>query len=493
MTLREQILTAAVTGGSPSLEAGGSPLSGLLAQISRRDSPQRLLDAIALVTVYEDAGAGCLPAPAFPDPCPPDPRPVCGAAAAGHLAEIVGEHAGLLAEWLTLLNESGLQPPPEMLPALLDAAWRTRNLRKAAAQAAGVRGAWLAQYRQGWNWARGAGVDEAAWETGSLVERLAILQEVRAVDAARGRALIESVWSVENADARRQLLETLATGLSPSDEPFLENCLDDRSTVVRRAACGLLGSLPESALTKRMSARLEGRIRIVRTGLLGTGRGVELTPLEAFDESMARDGIDRKPPGGSPLGERGFWTAQTLACVPPSKWITESGPEVLLEAAKDSEWSEVLLEGWRKAAIRYRDAAWLMAFTWGIPAMAEQVVDTFHALEPRDRERALRRLIEADAKLWLPRVPALCPHAWSPGFTQSFLKSVNANLPTAVNDTFGHYIDSALKAAALLACPTCQSIPQDPAFIGFASTLNYRRNMQHALRQNQENRSSVPE
>jgi hypothetical protein len=445
------------------------------------------LDAIALVTAYEEAGAMALSKPSLPAPCPADSRPLCSEAAAGHLSELLSDSRGLLLEWLSLANAGQVRPPEELLPTLLDAATRDRALRPSVAIAAGALGIWLTQFRPGWAWIQTSVVDESAWETGTLVERLAVLRHLRATNSTHARALVESTWQTEQADGKRQFVEALATGLSLHDEAFLESCLDDRSVVVRRAAAELLAALRGSQLSHRMTERIAACIRVGKAGLLRKAI-LEVTPFDALDAAMIRDGIEKKPPAGSKLGERSWWTMQALACVHPEKWIREFGmpAERLIEIARNGEWSDLLLEGWRTAAIRHRATNWLSAFANDVALPVHTAIPIFRALEPPERERCMLQLLNGEPKSWIPQIPVLCQHPWTAAFTKSMLKAVTNNLPKEATDALSYQLKPCLRASALLAS-TEITPPPDEAFAEFTDILNYRRKMQHAF-PNQENR-----
>src|SRR4051812_11422423 len=100
MNLREQVTTAALVGASRPLDTAGSALASFLDVLAKREPPQRLLDTIALITAYEEAGATPLPGPKLDPASAVDPRPMCGPTAAGHLTTILAGRKSLLPEWL---------------------------------------------------------------------------------------------------------------------------------------------------------------------------------------------------------------------------------------------------------------------------------------------------------------------------------------------------------------------------------------------------------
>jgi hypothetical protein len=197
------------------------------------------------------------------------------------------------------------------------------------------------------------------WETGKLESRLELLRHLRIVDADRARELLLTVFAKERAPERAKLLEVMRTGLTPTDEPFLEATLGDRSKRVRPIAADLLACLPNSALVKRTRERLSALLRIEREGLRKESLAVSLP--HKCSEAMVRDGIVETPPVG--LGKRAWWMLQMLTVVPPSVWSQHwaKSPKELVDMAGKTEHAAVLLEGWSRAAARHHDGAWAEA------------------------------------------------------------------------------------------------------------------------------------
>lgn len=215
----------------------------------------------------------------------------------------------------------GFAAPAESLPALLDAARGRTDLRAAALEFAGPRALWLARLNPDWRFALRAtpgggaslpGPDErrrveTLWQEGLFAERVALLAAIRfrAPDAAR--ELLAATWSTERAEDRLMFLDSLRTGLSARDEPFLEQALADRSRNVRATAAELLSALPGSALAARMAVRAGTCVAVDHTA--DTPTLVVEAPHEC-DAAMERDGVSAKaPPAGvnGPGGSASWW------------------------------------------------------------------------------------------------------------------------------------------------------------------------------------------
>jgi hypothetical protein len=201
----------------------------------------------------------------------------------------------LLPQWLAAANARGFAPPPQLLPALLDAARGRTDLRPAALEFAGPRALWLARLNPDWRFALratpGGGTAvphpedgdrvQQLWQEGLFAERVALLSALRSREPAAARDLLATTWATERAEDRLMFLDSLRAGLGPDDEPFLEQALADRSRNVRATAAELLSALPGSALAARMAVRAEACVAIdhtsaprpVRTGREGEKLG----------------------------------------------------------------------------------------------------------------------------------------------------------------------------------------------------------------------------
>ncbi|MGW0574371.1 DUF5691 domain-containing protein [Streptomyces sp. NPDC002920] len=352
-----------------------------------REAPAALLDAAAAETVRRRAGLRPGRAAPRPDPAPVDPRPALPVPAARRLTLLLADRPGagggrrgttpdlmeLLPQWLAAANARGFAPPPESLPALLDAARGRTDLRPAALAFAGPRALWLARLNPDWRFALRAapggdaslpGPEEpdrvaALWREGLFAERVALLASLRARDPGAARELLVSSWPTERAEDRLMFLDSLRTSLGTRDEPFLEQALADRSRNVRATAAELLSALPESALAARMAARAAACVALDHTG--DTPTLVVEAPHEC-DPAMERDGVTPKAPAGR--GERSWWFGQLVEAAPLTVWRRRLGgrtPEEIVALPVADDWLDELHAAWCRAAVRQRDAVWSRA------------------------------------------------------------------------------------------------------------------------------------
>lgn len=347
----------------------------------------------------------CTPCGAERASCPPPrrparsgtgrPRPPLPPSARHRLAQLLADRSAsggsggrrgtapdlteLIPQWLATANQQGFRAPAELLPALLDAARARTDLRPHALAFAGPRGLWLAGLNPEWKFAlRGSSggsplprptEPEAVvrlWEEGLFAERVALLGAVRAHDPAGALALLATTWTTERAEDRLMFLDSLRTGLSPVDEPFLEQALSDRSRNVRATAAELLSALPESALAGRMASRA---LSCVSPDLTGDEASVAVEAPHECDAPMERDGVVATPPAGR--GERSWWLGQLVEATPLTTWPARFGGrsarEIVALPVADG-WAEELHAAWCRATVRQRDPEWARALL-GAPSL----------------------------------------------------------------------------------------------------------------------------
>ncbi|WP_327289145.1 DUF5691 domain-containing protein [Streptomyces sp. NBC_01198] len=324
------------------------------------------------------------------------------AGSGGHRRGSAPNLAELLPQWLAAAREEGYAAPPEMLPALLDAARARTDLRADALAFAGPRGHWLATLNPDWRYALRAGSGAVAgpepegpeqverlWEEGLFAERVALLTRLRLTAPDTALELLVATWKSERAEDRLMFLDSLRTGLSAADEPFLEQALADRSRNVRATAAELLSALPESALAARMAGRARSCVSLGPDGIV-----VE-APYEC-DAAMERDGVAPRPPNGR--GERAWWLGQLVDAAPLSTWPARFGgrtPEQIIALPVLDDWQPDLHASWCRAAVRQRDAGWARALLGPPPAAAAPLAAV------GDPAKLLSILPEAERAEWV--------------------------------------------------------------------------------------------
>lgn len=383
----EELVTAALLGTDRRTPPGCAP---------GREAPLALLDTAAVETVRRRAGMRPAPAAQRPRRAPEDPRPALPSAAARRLGMLLTDRPGvgggrrgtapdlmeLLPQWLATANDRGFAPPPQLLPALLDAARGRTDLRPAALTFAGPRAVWLARLNPDWRFALratpGGGaalphLDNPAevqqlWQEGLFAERVALLSAIRAGEPAAARELLTTTWATERAEDRLMFLDSLRSGLGPQDEPFLEQALADRSRNVQATAAELLSALPGSALAARMAVRAGTCVALDHTGEAPT---ITVEAPHECDAGMERDGVVAKAPAGR--GERSWWFGQLVEATPLGTWPGRLGgrtPREIVALPVTDDWQSELHAAWCRAAVRQRDGEWARALL-GSPSAPE--------------------------------------------------------------------------------------------------------------------------
>ncbi len=494
----QELVTCALLGTerqTPQLTAGENALGDVLTRLfDHEDREGTLLRAAGTIALWRQAGQKLTPDPQpVPAACPPDRIPVCGPQAREHLTLMLqGHYPELLPEWLTLLHETGLRIPEELLPALLDAGAKQAELRPMLLPVLGQRGHWLAQQQTAWSFAIETG-DENLWQTGQFAERLALLRQLRATRPERALALLTATWKEERVRDRKQFLQILADGLSMTDEPFLETVLDDRNTDVAHAAAGLLARLPASRLVQRLTARALPLLRLM------PGKRDRLdVELPEDDATLARDGITRSPPAASAkLGEKAWRLSQIIGAVPPAIWQREwqRPPAQILAASRNNEWRKALLEGWGLATQRHGDPEWAEAL---LPIHSDHATLTAElaAVLPPERFESyvLNRMDEssagsrAAALVMLSRVE----RPWSAALSRAMLEQVRQRvredkqpdwwLANALRG-FARWMPPALSEEAAVNWPTDakQWHQWEKAVEDCLDQLRFRRRMREAI------------
>jgi hypothetical protein len=476
MDLWDDLVKTALLGTQrqpPPRPPAGDALGAALEELSPAPPDAALLGMAATVTTYRRAGwlppaedTSTLPAPVDRNDLPqPNPR------AAQALYQILGgERKDLLPEWLAAAAAAGKRLPDLALPPLLEIGRTRPELRESLTRVLGKRGHWLAAQNPQWSYATGATASEsdaaapttpeADWETGTFAGRLALLGRLRRTDPARARALVQSTWSEEPADARTKFLSAFSAGLSPDDEPLLESALDDRGKEVRRVAADLLCRLPSSQLVRRMTQRA--------TPLLAWKAGkkpkIEVTLPSAPDKAAERDGIDPKARGPR-LGQKQSWLWQIVASVPPSAWTRAWGakPAEIVETVRKSEFETVLVGAWALATARNEDPAWAEALlateaaTVSEYAGDEALAGLLQSLPPARREALVLENIAAggDAAGFNPLTTQLLA-ALGPAWGEPLSRAVLARVRTAMRskrDAYALYPMQQLLAEMALRVP----------------------------------------
>lgn len=428
------------------------PAGGLCAGVATADREEQLLLRSGARAVYDLAGREPIAGVEAISPALPESRRVGSRKLAGLLQNALATNANdLLVEFLRQMEASRIVVPPDLLPQFLDAG--DPEIRERLLPVLGERGQWLSRLNPEWSWVeRGvAHVSESdqeqlsrTWDEGTIRERCQVLSLWRRTGLPSARDRLAQVFAKEKPKDRVSLLESLENGLSAGDEPFLESCLDDRSSVVVQTAARLLCRLSPSALAGRMQARAAAMLTAETKGILKKKTRLTCAPPEKIDRDWERDGIPKKNPSGG--GHRAFWAESVMAAVPPSVWRTQfdKEPAALIEAVLDDPFADAVLSGWTEAAARFAtqdagSAEWLVPLWdhWagaagrmkgrGRSDALARLATLLPHLPGSHAEEGMLRLLESDLKSEGAEglnLLASLPRPWTADFSRRFLALV---------------------------------------------------------------------
>ncbi len=301
------------------------------------------------------------------------------------------------------MNHANLYVSPKLLPELLHWGRQSVEARLNMLPVLGERGRWLAAHNPDWSYA--CGVQEQAdtqhhWAHGSLAQRCAVLQDERAHAPDKARERLAADWRSLPAKERTALIQTLRVGLCPEDEAFLSTQLKDRAQDVRHEAAQLLSSLPDSAYSQRMSARMRPLV------------GLSIKAPTKIDADWKDDQLEVERPTYGSWGERAWWLYQLTRHTPLTWWTTHTGldPAAIIAMAKNSDWSKALLGGWIHVVLMQPDVVWCEALLREtIDKNGRLNASLLGLLTPAQREKFhLDRMKHADGLADLSDVMASC-------------------------------------------------------------------------------------
>lgn len=437
-TLWQPLEVNALLGSARATAAPDWPdaLRGCVDALPDRDGPRALLAQLALASVWQRAGQ-TLPQTVAPDAAEAETRlrPLPVAARPWLQNALAQDQQGFLPECLRVMAEHGLHPPATLLPDLLRLGEQRKGWRLPLGQVAGTRGAWLASQNPDWRWLEGGTFPLEAepesrdrfWQDTLPAAREPYLIRWRQTAPAAARDWLRQLWPDESATQRAQWLELCRHGLGADDVPWLESLLDDRSKQVREAALGLLARLDDSPWRQRLRERGATLVN-VKPGLLR--KALEVTPPDALDPALQRDGLEPVTNNAQGLGEKAVWLRAIVAGAGCGWLLAHTGldPENLLAAVAKTDWAAPLQQGLTAAAIAEGHAPMLLALL--SPAGRKHRADDaplLDALDPADREQALLDRVRYEAKpgAGLQELNQLLSRLsyweWSEGFTRTLL------------------------------------------------------------------------
>lgn len=376
--MKKQIISRFLIGsahGALDFETPIPELADLISRAKRLDRESGLLVAASLLNLYEKAGTrpSTLLNPNL-SKAKMEIKTKCNSQSGSFLGRILnGEHPELLDEWLTLLSSRGQRVPEEYLPRLFEVATKRKNLRDFVSPVSGERGLWLASMNPEWRWICGETETRQDWPALPNLQRKAFFKKLRISSPGEALEMLLSTWETESPEDKVEFIQSFTHGLNPSDESFLEKALKERRKEIRNTASFVLSKLQSSAFCTRNIERLKKIIffnepenRLLSfLGFPASGKFVLSLP-DSFDPDLSKDGISPKmivEESDFKGGEKAHIVFQMLIIPTPDVWVKlwNKPADQLIQAALQSEWKDLLMEGWTKAAIHHKEETWAKA------------------------------------------------------------------------------------------------------------------------------------
>ncbi|MEL6391796.1 MAG: DUF5691 domain-containing protein [Bacteroidota bacterium] len=183
---------------------------------------------------------------------PPAPAPM------GKALDLIlnGTYRAAEHEYIRVLKSSGFRPPDRLLPQLLARALQsTGGERTQLLDIIGPRGRWLASLHPDWSSLFLPEDPTSVWKRLHLPADMAAFMTIwRQADPDAARKALATRWPDLDGSRQARLMETLSTGLSDEDVPFLLAALGPRRRLVRREATRLLLQIGEPHTTDHFTS-----------------------------------------------------------------------------------------------------------------------------------------------------------------------------------------------------------------------------------------------
>lgn len=292
----------------------------------------------------------------------PESKEYCSKQANEMLKVVLDEDiAGLLLFWLRLCSSSNQLAHPEIIPSLLNAAQRKKEIRTIIHNVAGERGKWLCDLNPEWNFTQAQTDAARTWSEGTAEERKELLTSLRKTDPDAGRKYLESSWATEGANEKTAFLEIMKVNASDGDLVWVES-LKEKAKKVNDAILALLKLIPSSAVIREYEGVLSNCVQL-KTGkaLLGMISKTEVVIDEtyAFPESIFKTGIE-KMSSNKDISDGQNIIAQLTMQVPPSFWNRhlQRTTEEIIELMQKSKQAAFYLPAIAIASVHFNDQTW---------------------------------------------------------------------------------------------------------------------------------------
>jgi hypothetical protein len=341
--------------------------AGLVLEGKATDKEEQFLQLAALVFNYRQCGVVPLRLEGVGiEPADEEDKAYCSPYSMQVLKDILDTgNIPLLTMWLEACVGKGQIVQPDVLPVLLSLGMQHKKLQPLLGACCGKRGAWLSKFNPEWNFTISTSPEEV-WQTGTLEQRKAVLQELRAADPIMAREWLQGTWAQEDANTKTELLGMLSDKIGEADIVFLESLSTEKSKKVKELALQLLKQIPTSTIVQQYQAVLRQAVVLKQErSMMGmkSKSSLEIQLPDGIDESIYKSGIDKLSSHKS-LSDEEYIVYQLAQVTPPSFWEQQFNidPESIIELLQKSGVGKRLLPALAHAVVLGSDTGWALAF-----------------------------------------------------------------------------------------------------------------------------------
>jgi peroxiredoxin family protein len=295
MSFSNDIIKTALLGTQKMTPTPNSALEQFYAKIKSDDKEDFFYKLAFATLMYEEAGQQTIEIKDQFPICPEETKKCISDNAASLVKTFLStEEDALLNFCMYRIVNRELLVPPELVSLILNEALQNKKQAPIYLQSCGQVGRWLCMLNEDWQkLTTQQEVDN--WELGSIETRVTHLKNIRKENPDKVLVYITQNFSVENANNRLLLLQTLADGLSIDDVDFLMQLQKDKSQKVKDAATEMLirieGSTMNAFFCKTLSSILE--IKEERHLLVSKRKKISIQNNVAIDEEIFKLGIQK--------------------------------------------------------------------------------------------------------------------------------------------------------------------------------------------------------
>jgi hypothetical protein len=369
MNISDEIIKTALLGTSKYQPIVHSSLMELHSKIvaAQQDKEDAFLRYAAATLLYEECGREPLEMPVSITECPVETQQSMFPKTAEALKIALEDKDHVLIDYILLQATSRKQvAPPALAPMLLNRALENKAKRQGLLQLGGVTAKWLMGLNPAWKPLEGKAIEEdEQWETANHETRKQLLAGLRSSSPAEAIPLLQAAFPQENANNREEFVRLLETGLSPSDAPFLEAQLGDKSKKVKETAMGLLKQVRGGRI-HQLFLEFVRRAFVVKDEryMIFAKRKVLEIDRSAAPQPIFFDCLVTKVSSQKGVSDQLYWLAQAVEYLHPDDWMPALGftPADLIAKIAEIDEGGLLIQHLLRAAVRYQHQPLAMAF-----------------------------------------------------------------------------------------------------------------------------------